>query len=209
MVAEGYYFLVVDAGEEVVYEVDVVVGLEVPAGRAGPGQAGRDTVGAVVRVTGCCVFELWRFWFLSKPLAIVGSPVGLILRPCVLYLAFGEVGAGTGRVCRRPVCDVVFGVIGRTPVDVTLFTGPGFGFILTALLLMIGSSFFFGTSALWAFAPVDHRTAKQVRSAIFLAWVRIVGSLAVCLMHSIRCGREPRSWTRSSADPWHLDHNFH
>ena len=62
------------ADEELVDEVEEVVGLEVPAGRAGPGQEGRDTVDAVVRVTGCCVFELWRFWFLSKPLAIADRP---------------------------------------------------------------------------------------------------------------------------------------
>ena len=49
-----------EAGEEVVDEVEDVemVGRVVPAGRAGPGQAGWDTVGGVVRTTGGCVFEL-------------------------------------------------------------------------------------------------------------------------------------------------------
>ena len=50
------------ADEELVDEVEEVVGLEVPAGRAGPGQEGRDTVDAVVRVgdavTGFCVVAL-------------------------------------------------------------------------------------------------------------------------------------------------------
>ena len=59
----GFYFLVVVADEELVDEVEEeVVGLEVPAGRAGPGQEGRDTVDAVVRVgdavTGFCVVAL-------------------------------------------------------------------------------------------------------------------------------------------------------
>ena len=108
-----------------------------------------------------------------------------MLRPCVLYLAFGEVGVGTGRVRRRPICDVALGVIGRTPLGVTLFTGPGFGLIRTALLLRTGSSFLLGSLAFWALAPADQMATKQLRSAALFALFRMVGSLAVCRLHLI------------------------
>jgi hypothetical protein len=49
-------------------------------------------------------------------------------------------GEGTAFVRKpRPYCDCAFGVMVWVPVEVIRFTGPGFWFSFTVLLLMIGS----------------------------------------------------------------------
>jgi hypothetical protein len=110
-------------------DVVVVLGwITEVAGRVDPGHE-RVVEVAVVVVAGFGWLAWYRFWFASNPAAILLSPAGFTLRPCVLYRAFGfvDAGEGTGLVRNpRPYCDCAFGVIACVPDGVIRFAGPAF-----------------------------------------------------------------------------------